>query len=221
MAKGDVLGLLHIRIDSSAIEYERQLLITDLKDMAVNLSEFLSLAVANIKLSESLQSQSVRDSLSGLFNRRYMEESLQREIQRATRKQSSIGIVMADIDHFKKFNDTYGHAAGDMCVSEIGKLFQQKVRASDIAYRYGGEEFVLIFPESSVDDTFKRAEMLRQAIKGLKLVFQGQFIGSITISMGVAVYPNHGATLDDLLHAADASLYKAKQEGRNRVVVSD
>jgi diguanylate cyclase (GGDEF)-like protein len=128
---------------------------------------------------------------------------------------------MADIDHFKNFNDTYGHAAGDMCVSKIGKLFRQKIRASDIACRYGGEEFALIFPDSSLEDTFKRADMLRQAIKELELMFQGQFIGSITISMGVAAYPNHGTNMDDLLRAADASLYKAKQEGRDRVVITN
>jgi diguanylate cyclase (GGDEF)-like protein/PAS domain S-box-containing protein len=219
MAKGEFLGLLHIRIDLSADEVNKQILITDLKDMADNLSEFLPLAVANIKLTESLHTQSIRDSLSGLFNRRYMEETLQREIQRAIRKRSVLGIVMADIDHFKKFNDTYGHAAGDMVISEVGKLFQQKIRASDIACRYGGEEFVLIFPDCSVEDTGKRAEMLRKAIKGLNLMFQGQSIGSITISMGVAVYPNHGNNSDDLLRAADTALYKAKQEGRDRVII--
>ncbi|MBN1367056.1 MAG: diguanylate cyclase [Dehalococcoidales bacterium] len=220
-AKGDVLGLLHLRIGLSATEYEKQQLNTDLKDMTVNLSEFLSLAVANIKLSENLQSQSVRDSLSGLFNRRYMEETLQREIQRAIRKKSSVGVVMADIDYFKKFNDTYGHAAGDMCISNVGKLFQQKIRGSDVACRYGGEEFVLLFPDSSIEDTFKRAEMLRQAVKELQLVFQGQFIGSITISMGIAAFPNHGTKVDELLRTADTSLYKAKQEGRDRVVMNN
>jgi len=219
IAKGDVLGLLHLRIDLSATEKEKQTLVADFKDAAVNISEFLSLAMANIKLSEILQTQSIRDALSGLFNRRYMEETIQREIQRAIRKRSSIGIVMADIDHFKKFNDTYGHAAGDMCMSQIGKLFQQRIRASDIACRYGGEEFVLIFPDSSLEDTFKRAEILRQAVKGVELMFQGQFIGPITISMGVAAFPIHGNNMVDLLRAADTSLYKAKQEGRDRVIV--
>jgi diguanylate cyclase (GGDEF)-like protein/PAS domain S-box-containing protein len=221
MAKGDVLGLLHLRIPSSIPDQDKQQLIGDLKDLAVNLSEYLSLAVANIKLSESLSTQSIRDSLSGLFNRHFMEESLQREIQRAARKHSQIGIIMADLDYFKKFNDTYGHAAGDMCITLVGTLLKQRTRVSDIACRYGGEEFVLIFPDSSAEDTYKRADILRQEIKKMSLKFQGQFIGAITISMGVAAYPAHGINLDDLLRAADTALYKAKQEGRDRVVIRE
>lgn len=221
MAKGDVLGLLHLRILGSIPEQDKQQSITDLKDMAVSLSEYLSLAVANIRLSESLSTQSIRDSLSGLFNRRYMEETLQREIQRAARKRSQIGVVMADLDYFKKFNDTYGHAAGDMCISLVGRLFKQRIRASDIACRYGGEEFVLIFPDCSAEDAYKRADSLREELRKMELVFQGQFIGSITISMGVAAYPASGIGLDDLLRAADRSLYRAKQEGRDRVAIKD
>jgi diguanylate cyclase (GGDEF)-like protein len=128
---------------------------------------------------------------------------------------------MADLDYFKKFNDTYGHAAGDMCISLVGTLLKQRVRVSDIACRYGGEEFVLIFPDSSAEDTYKRADILRQEIKKMNLMFQGQFIGPITISMGVAAYPAHGINLDDLLRAADTALYKAKQEGRDRVVIRE
>lgn len=147
-----------------------------------------------------------------------MEESLQREITRAARKQTPIGIIMGDLDHFKKFNDVYGHAAGDKIIAQIGKLFNDKFRGSDIACRYGGEEFLVILPETSYEDTIKRAEALREEIKKLEMVFQGQILGIITMSMGVAAYPKNGARMDELLRVADTALYKAKQEGRDRVV---
>jgi diguanylate cyclase (GGDEF)-like protein len=147
-----------------------------------------------------------------------MEESLQREITRAARKQTPIGIIMGDLDHFKKFNDVCGHAAGDKIISQIGKLFNDKFRGSDIACRYGGEEFLIILPETSPEDTFKRAEALREEIKKLEMVFQGQILGIITMSMGIAAYPQNGVRMDELLRVADTALYKAKQEGRDRVI---
>jgi len=221
MAKGDVLGLLHLRAEQSIPGDDKEQTIADLKDMAVTISEYLSLSIANVKLNESLSRQSIQDALSGLYNRRYMEESLQREIQRAARKRTQIGIIMADIDFFKKFNDTYGHAAGDAVITHVGRIFKQKFRGSDIVCRYGGEEFLVILPDSSVEDTCKRAEEMRQEIKKMEIVFQGQILGSITISMGIAAYPAHGSNLDDLIRTADVALYKAKQTGRDRIVTSD
>lgn len=217
MAKGDVLGLLHLRSEQSISSPDKQQKISELKDMAVTISEYLSLAIANVKLSERLSKQSVQDPLSGLYNRRYMEESLEHEIQRAIRKHTQIGIVMADIDHFKEFNDMYGHAAGDMAINLIGKLFKQGIRGTDIACRYGGEEFILIFPDCSLEDTFKRAENLREEIKKLQIIFQGQLLGSITVSMGAVTYPVYGVNMNDLLRTADIALYQAKQAGRDRV----
>jgi diguanylate cyclase (GGDEF)-like protein len=186
--------------------------------MAVTLSEYLSLSIANVKLSENLSRQSIQDPQSGLYNRHFMEESLQREITRASRKVTPIGIIMGDLDHFKKFNDVYGHAAGDKIIAEIGKLFKAKFRGSDIACRYGGEEFLIILPETSLEDTFKRANGLREEIKKLEMVFQGQILGMITMSMGIAAYPEKGTRMEDLLRIADTALYKAKQEGRDRVI---
>ena len=121
-----------------------------------------------------------------------MEESLQREIMRAARKKTPIGIIMGDLDHFKKFNDVYGHAAGDKIITQIGKLFKEKFRGSDIACRYGGEEFLIIVPETSLEDTFKRADVLREEIKKMEMVFQGQILGTITMSMGISAYPETG-----------------------------
>jgi diguanylate cyclase (GGDEF)-like protein/PAS domain S-box-containing protein len=218
MAKGDILGLLHLKSSSDTKDLEQDHTITDLREMAVTLSEYLSLSIANVKLSESLSMQSIQDPQSGLYNRRFMEESLQREILRAARKQAHIGIIMADLDHFKKFNDVYGHAAGDKIISQMGKLLKDKFRGSDIACRFGGEEFLVILPESSPEDTYKRADFLREEIKKMELVFQGQILGTVTMSMGVAAYPVHGIRMEEILRIADTALYKAKQEGRDRVV---
>ncbi len=217
MAKGDILGLLHLKNAFNTNGSGNQE-IADLKQMATTLSEYLSLSIANVKLSESLSRQSIQDPQTGLYNRRFMEESLQREITRAARKQTPIGIIMGDLDHFKKFNDVYGHGAGDKIIAQIGKLFNDKFRGSDIACRYGGEEFLIILPETSPEDTFKRADALREEIKKLEMVFQGQILGVVTMSMGIAVYPQNGVRMDELLRVADTALYKAKQEGRDRVV---
>jgi diguanylate cyclase (GGDEF)-like protein len=217
MAKGDILGLLHLKNAFSA-NGSGNPEIADLRQMATTLSEYLSLSIANVKLSESLSRQSIQDPQTGLYNRRFMEESLQREITRAARKSTTIGLIMADLDHFKKFNDVYGHAAGDKIISQIGKLFNDKFRGSDIACRYGGEEFLIILPETSLADTVKRADRLREEITKMEMVFQGQILGAITMSMGAAAYPDNGTRMEELLRVADTALYKAKQEGRDRVI---
>jgi diguanylate cyclase (GGDEF)-like protein len=147
-----------------------------------------------------------------------MEETIQREILCAARKQTKIGIVMADIDHFKKFNDTQGHKAGDELLVKLADFFKLKIRGSDIACRYGGEEFILILPESSTKDTYKRAEYLREEVKNIKVFFKDQLLPSITLSMGIATYPEHGTELNDLIRVADTALYEAKDEGRDRVI---
>jgi len=219
IGKGETLGLLHLGTKRSVQEDDRQWNIAELKDTAIMFAEYLSLSIANIKLSEKLASQSIRDTLTGLFNRRYMEETIQREILRAARKQTKIGIVMADIDHFKQINDTYGHEAGDEFLMKLADFFKTKTRGSDIACRYGGEEFILILPESSVEDTYKRADYLREEIKKVKVYFRGQLLPSITLSFGIATYPDHGIDTDELMRVADTALYKAKEEGRDRVIV--
>jgi len=214
MAKGDILGLLHLKNIRPGINSD----IADLGQMAVTLSEYLSLSIANVKPSETLSRQSIQDQQSGLYNRRFMEESLHREIMRAARKKTSIGIIMGDIDHFKKFNDDYGHAAGDKIITHVGKIINDRFRGSDVACRYGGEEFLIILPETSLEDTFKRAEALREEIKKMEAVFPGQVAGTITMSLGVAAYPEKGLRMEDVLRVADTALYKAKQEGRDRVI---
>ena len=220
MAKGDVLGLLHIRGRSTGKGEDSLRVISDLKDLTTTLSELLSLSISNIRLRETLSIQSIKDPLTGLFNRRYMEENFQREIYRAARKQDHIGVIMVDIDHFKKFNDVYGHAAGDVVLVELADFFKLRIRGADIACRYGGEEFAFILPESSLENTVKRANQMIEEARALRVQYAGQALGPTTLSMGVAAYPIHGAKPEDLLRAADAALYRAKKEGRNRVVTA-
>jgi len=175
---------------------------------------------ALLKSQALLREQSVRDHLTGLFNRRYMEETLERELLRAARKQLSLGMIMLDVDDFKRFNDTYGHAAGDEILRELGSLLLRQVRGEDIACRYGGDEFILILPDASSEVTRERAELICEYAGLFQLQFEGQSLGVVTLSLGVAAFPEHGATSTGILRAVDAALYRAKHEGRGRVVVA-
>jgi len=175
---------------------------------------------ALLKSQALLREQSVRDHLTGLFNRRYMEETLERELLRASRKGLSLGIMMLDVDHFKRFNDTWGHAAGDKILRELGKLLLRQVRGEDIASRYGGDEFIIILPDASREVTQERAKHLCEHTRRLKTHFKGQIFEMITFSVGIATSPKNGTTSEEILKAADTALYLAKYEGRGRVVVA-
>lgn len=213
IAQGETLGLFYLSTATSALSKSKQ-------QLAKTVAEQVALAIANLNLRETLQNQSIRDALTGLFNRRYLEESLIKEVSRAQRNQHSIGIIMIDIDHFKKFNDTFGHDAGDYVLQAVGNLLKQSIRGSDIACRYGGEELTLIFPELSLQETTNRAEIIREAIAQLKLSRNGQFLGTLTASLGVATFPEHGTTGAAVIQSADAALYRAKAAGRNQVIVA-
>ena len=219
IAKGDILGLLHLRIKPSPSGESNWNSIADLKEPIVIFAEYLSLSIANIKLWERLTDQSIRDPLTGLFNRRYMEETLQLEILRAARDKTKISIIMADIDHFKQFNDTYGHEAGDELLTKLADFFKFEIRGSDVACRYGGEEFIMILPVSTADGAYTRAEHIREEVKKLKVNFHDQLLPSITLSMGIAIYPDHGSEPNDLIHVADKALYMAKNQGRDRAIL--
>jgi len=171
---------------------------------------------ANIRLSE----QVVRDPLTGLFNRRYLEESLEREVARAKRSGTPLGIMMIDIDHFKRINDTFGHAAGDEVLVAVSRCMHSMTRVEDILCRYGGEEFVLVMTAAALDTIRERAEMLREGVRQLKIMFDGHHVGHVTISVGIAVHPDHGETGPQAMEAADVALYRAKQSGRNRTMVA-
>lgn len=212
MAQGNTVGLLYIAALTSGH------LTPAKRQLARTVAEHLAVALANVKLQETFKAQSMRDALTGLFNRRYLEESLEREIHRARRQNYTVGIVMVDVDHFKRFNDQFGHDAGDEVLKTIARLLENSIRSSDIVCRYGGEELTLILPEASLQDTQTRAEQIRYMIEHLKLYHGNQSLGSITASFGVACFPQHGETLEGVLRIADTALYRAKALGRNRVV---
>ena len=210
IAQGEVFGVLHLQGDSSALQ-------KDARRFSRTASEQFALSLAGLKLKEELHYQSTRDPLTGLFNRRYLEETLERELARAARNSTSLGIVMIDIDHFKTFNDTFGHRAGDYVLREVAALLQRSIRSSDICCRYGGEELTLVLLDASLENTYKRAEYIREALEALSLTHEGRSLGKLTASFGVVSAPQHGERISDLLEVADVALYKAKRRGRNRV----
>jgi diguanylate cyclase (GGDEF)-like protein len=222
MAQGEALGLLHLRLsavaDGSSHELP-ELRAESRMRLAATVAEHIALALANLKLRETLRTQSIRDQLTGLYNRRHMEESLERELRRASRSGRAIGIVLVDIDHFKRVNDTHGHEAGDKLLKAVGQFLQSRMREEDLACRYGGEEFVFVLPEASLDATSQRAERLREEVKGPRVQHRGRDLEPVSISLGVAVFPEHGTTGASLLRSADHALYRAKAEGRDRLVV--
>ena len=146
-------------------------------------------------------------------------EFFQQEIHRAQRNQYSVGVIMIDIDHFKRFNDTLGHEGGDFILKEVGQVLKKQVRASDIACRFGGEEMLLVLPDASLEITYERAEGIRNAVAQLRLVYNGSVIDTITASFGVACFPEHGTTVNMVIKTADDALYRAKNAGRNQVMV--
>jgi diguanylate cyclase (GGDEF)-like protein/PAS domain S-box-containing protein len=178
-------------------------------------NERLRAQLAEIEiLQANLRDQAIRDSLTGLFNRRYLDETLERELARAAREQVPVSAVMMDIDHFKAFNDMYGHEAGDDVLQALGQLLRAQTRTGDIACRYGGEEFVIIMPGTSCAVAIRRAEQWRVAFESISIAHQGQLLHT-TFSGGVATFPDHGATADEVMRAADLALYASKASGRN------
>lgn len=171
-------------------------------------------------LENWLRNQSIRDPLTGLFNRRYMEEYLSRELKHAQSLDHGLGIIMIDIDYFKQFNDTWGHQVGDMILQEVGFLLQTLVKYGGVACRYGGEELLLILPETPLMETYKKAELIRQGVKNIRLDNEHQGSKSITISSGIASFPEHGTTESELILAADRALYQAKSQGRDQVIIA-
>jgi len=213
MAQGETFGLLHIRVPASTLTAVQEQLLTTMVDQG-------ALALANIRLRERLEQQAIRDPLTGLFNRRYMEVSFERELHRAQRNQTGLSVLLMDLDHFKQINDTFGHATGDLVLRELGMMLRTRTRANDIVCRYGGEEILVIMPETGLPVARERAEQLRQAMRELPLQAEHGPVRSVTISIGVAVFPDHGETSDALLQAADTALYRAKATGRNRVCLA-
>ncbi|GAK50238.1 PAS fold family [Candidatus Moduliflexus flocculans] len=178
-----------------------------------------ALSLANLRLREKLRLESIRDALTGLYNRRYMENVLEQEQHRLKRRPAPLSIVMLDIDHFKRFNDTHGHDAGDVVLKELGRFLKIQIRSDDIACRYGGEEFMLILTNAALDVAHVRAEYILTELRKLNIHYHDHDF-SLTASIGVASFPEHGQQLTDIIKAADNALYSAKASGRNQVVIA-
>ena len=224
IAQGEVLGMFHLRLDpdNKDLNDEDREYIYNAKQMnIINLLEHYASPLINLRLRETLRMQSIHDHLTGLYNRRYMRDTLEFEVRRAKRHNSTLGLIMVDVDHFKKFNDTYGHEVGDIVLRELGSFLRNNIRQEDIACRYGGEEFVLIMPNTSLENSRARAEDFRKKIEKDLTINHLKKIHRITVSLGVAAFPVHGHTIEETLNAADAALYLAKTRGRNRVEIGD
>lgn len=223
IAHGEVMGLFHIcragaNVSGSAsgedwLDHDRQTLAGDVAGL-------FGMAISNLQLRERLRYEAILDPLTGLFNRRYLDVTFDREIDRAIRAERPIGVIMFDLDHFKQLNDTHGHQAGDAVLRAIGEYLEVNVRGGDIACRYGGEEFAMVLPGADLESTKNRAHHLVAGLRNLEVEYSGRLIGPVTMSGGVAALPKHGSTAKGLLRLADQALYAAKADGRDRVVVA-
>jgi len=223
VAQGNTIGVLHLEFESTTeLQYEsgREGFRDSRERLAVSAASHVALSLASLQLRETLREQSIRDPLTRLFNRRFLEESLARELQMASRNSLSLAVLFVDLDHFKKFNDTFGHDAGDMVLQSLADLFHRFFRATDICCRYGGEEFAIILTQSSSEDAAARADALRSEVKSLRLQYKKQSLGPLTVSIGVAGFPEHGSTSEELLKIADQCLYESKARGRDVVTVA-
>lgn len=221
LAQNDVIGMLNVELSNTehATEAEIREIMKKHEMLINNLAAQLSLAMANIRLRETLKIRSIRDPLTGLFNRAYLHEVLDREMHRAQRNNYPITIVMMDIDHFKRFNDKHGHDAGDLVLREVARLLETQIRTSDIVCRYGGEEFLIVLFETDMPGAINRIEKIRELITHLELNFRNILLENISASFGLALYPKDGKDIEELVTAADSALYASKKGGRNRLTV--
>ncbi len=223
VAHGNTVGVLHIEFKSepdSRYDSGTESFRDSQQRLAISAAAQVALSLASLQLRETLREQAIRDPLTRLFNRRFLEESLERELQLAGRKKHSVAVLFLDLDHFKRFNDSFGHDAGDMVLQSLADLFRNFFRTTDLCCRYGGEEFAIILPESSSRDAALRADALRSEVKSLRLQYKKQILGQLTLSVGVAAFPEHGSTSRDLLKIADQCLYESKARGRDVVTVA-
>lgn len=213
VTQGDVIGCLTVTGDDLARGEEIQ------RAWIGQVAEQLGLALSNVKLRVSLRQQSIIDPLTQLYNRRYLDEVLKRELARSSRSGVPVSVLVLDLDHFKRINDTYGHEGGDAILRKVALILRENIRSADVACRMGGEEMVVLLPECDSENAIRRADALRLLIAAGEVLHDGQRIGA-TASIGVATYPAHGHDAQTLVHAADLALYEAKHEGRNCVRVA-
>ncbi|MDH5546593.1 MAG: diguanylate cyclase [Gammaproteobacteria bacterium] len=212
-AQGDSFGILSI----SGFNTQHDEVVNQNRiELCEGVARQLAMALANLKLRDSLKEQSVKDPLTGLYNRRYIEASIERELYRAERNKDPIAVLMFDVDHFKQINDTFGHDIGDLMLKEVSEILNKHCRKSDIPGRYGGEEFILVMPGLDRSLSIKRVESILQAVREITVEKHGTRIEQQTISCGIALYPEDGKTSNELFSAADKALYKSKSDGRDR-----
>jgi len=215
LSGGASIGVLDISRSASGHRFD------DFEIQAATLfAKLAALALENARLQEALRQEAIRDPLTGLFNRRFMQESLTKEVGQAERKSTRLSVVMLDLDHLKEINDMYGHSTGDEALRNLSALLKTKVRSGDIACRYGGDEFTLILSDTTLDSARQRMEEIRGELKQISIEHKGNSIKTLSLSIGIAEYPKHGATGYDLLKAADMALYQAKQAGRDMVMTA-
>jgi diguanylate cyclase (GGDEF)-like protein len=208
MVGGETLGVLVLRGERSSG--------SGVADLAGGLAAQTARVIANLRVRDTLRMHAIRDELTGLYNRRYLHDALVRELQRGD---ASPGVIVADVDNFKRYNDTWGHPGGDALLQQLARLMQRVVRSDDVVCRYGGEEFVIIVPDATFELLHSVAERLREESAQMHIRHDGRFLGRITLSAGIALSPLHGTTVDELIAAADRALYTAKTNGRDRVAV--
>jgi diguanylate cyclase (GGDEF)-like protein len=214
VVQGETLGLFSLDTPDGA-DHEHMI---SWKQLVVTVGEGIKLSLSNLKLREIMREQATHDPLTGLFNRRYLDDTLTRELNHARRHNAHTSIAMLDIDHFKCFNDTFGHEAGDLVLRELGRVLHENIRKSDIACRFGGEEFVLVLLDSPLEASRQHIEKICSRVKDLQIRYGDQLLGTVTLSAGLIEAPNGDLTADDLLRAADEALYAAKRTGRDRIV---
>ena len=214
-AHGTTLGMLYVQCASDAIVEA----VNRRMDGLRQLLQIMAMAVATLNLQSKLENQSIRDALTGLFNRHFMQISLDRELSRAARKKQTLAVLMLDMDHFKRFNDTHGHAAGDAGLQGLANVLKSSIRPEDIACRYGGEEFTILLPDITIEGAYQRAETILQAVSHMSVSVGSQTYSEFTISIGIALYPNDGETQEQLLRRADEALYRSKRQGRNQATL--
>jgi diguanylate cyclase (GGDEF)-like protein/PAS domain S-box-containing protein len=217
VVQGETLGLFYIDTPAE-MNHEHA---ASWKQMVVTVGEGIKLSLSNLNLREIMRDQATHDPLTGLFNRRYLDDTLPREINHARRQKARICLAMLDIDHFKHFNDTFGHEAGDLVLRELGRVLQENVRKSDIVCRYGGEEFVLVLLDSTLEASRKHIERIRSHVKELQVRYGDQLLNSMSLSVGLVEANEHEIMADDLLRAADEAMYAAKRAGRDRIVAAN
>lgn len=215
-AHGETLGMVYVECPSGGVAA----MVEEQSPLLLEMIEMASMTIASLNLRSRLEHQSVSDGLTGLFNRHFMEIALERELRRADRQRTSVALLMVDVDHFKKFNDDFGHQAGDSILRKVAEILKDTVRGEDVVCRYGGEEVVAILPDLSFESALERAQQLRRKVSEARPHVRGEGLHGVTVSIGVAMYPQHADSAETLVRAADRAMYEAKHQGRNRVVAA-